>query len=250
MSPYDHRASQQPGDHAYVDPEDDLLTWAAAVAANDYIYPPPVVGPSGGRALQMGQTLGSIADNPGGGDGGGNEDKKKNRKEIERQRRHQIPKITEFVFQFVKKNGKKSKSDQMGEAANYIRHLKSNVQQLTNRRDNLLKGRALSSNPSSTSSSGTSSGHNTTSSVAVRQRFEGVEVVLSSGKKRQNDVVVLSRVMEAVVEEGFDVTSCVATQIDGCFYITMQLCQASASTTNIDLSGLKQKLNDVTSYQS
>ncbi|CAN1265107.1 Transcription factor bHLH36 [Linum perenne] len=148
------------------------------------------------------------------------------------------------------KQGKKSKSDQMGEAANYIRHLKSNVQQLTNRRDNLLKGRALSSNPSSTSSSGTSSGHNTTSSVAVRQRFEGVEVVLSSGKKRQNDVVVLSRVMEAVVEEGFDVTSCVATQIDGCFYITMQLCQASASTTNIDLSGLKQKLNDVTSYQS
>ncbi|CAN1265108.1 Transcription factor bHLH36 [Linum perenne] len=201
----------------------------------------------------MGQTLGSIADNPGGGDGGGNEDKKKNRKEIERQRRHQMSNLHSTLLSLLPHSshkGKKSKSDQMGEAANYIRHLKSNVQQLTNRRDNLLKGRALSSNPSSTSSSGTSSGHNTTSSVAVRQRFEGVEVVLSSGKKRQNDVVVLSRVMEAVVEEGFDVTSCVATQIDGCFYITMQLCQASASTTNIDLSGLKQKLNDVTSYQS
>ncbi|CAN0902644.1 Transcription factor bHLH55, partial [Linum grandiflorum] len=234
----------------YDNPEDDLLIWATA-ADNDYNNhcpsQPVQLAPTSGC-----QILNFTLDDP---SGGGDHEVKKRlpRKEIERRRRREMSDLHSTLLSLLPKcslKGKKSSlslSDQMGEAANYINHLKSNVQQLSNRRDSLLTKRALPSSHNSSSTSPSNShvvDNATTGSVTVRQRLDGVEVVISHG------VSVVSRVMEAVVEEGFDIISCVSTQIGGGGFINTMQCQASTWVTNVDLPGLQRKLNEVMSHQS
>lgn len=120
-----------------------------------------------------------------------------------------------------------------------IKHLKSNIQDLSVKRDKLKN---LSS--SSTFEHGTEiSDHNLLDSVTVRHYLDGLEIVLTRGPGEEG--ILLSRVLEAVLEEGFDVVGCTSTQKGQRHYTTIQ-CQAS-NLNCIDADRLKGKLIDVIS---
>ncbi|CAI0404048.1 unnamed protein product [Linum tenue] len=125
--------------------------------------------------------------------------------------------------------GKRSMSDHMGEAVNYIKHLESNIGELSSKRDKLKRSSSSSAVDQQQHSTNTTGGsrrrNGSGSSVTVRPHSAGVEVVTSSDKGGGFE---LSRVVEAVIQEGFDVTSCVSTQRQARFYNTMQ-CQVRIS---------------------
>jgi hypothetical protein len=106
----------------------------------------------------------------------------------------------------------------MNEAAKYIKHLSSNIRELSAKRDKFKK---LSN--SSTFEQGTEiSGHNLLDFVKVRPYLGGVEIVVSGGCGEEG--FLRSRVLEALLEEGFDAVSYVSTQKDERHYTTIQ-CQ-------------------------
>ncbi|XP_057995995.1 transcription factor bHLH120-like isoform X3 [Hevea brasiliensis] len=143
-------------------------------------------------------------------------------------------------FSLMGLQGKRSMSDHLNAAAKYIKNLQNNVQELSVKRD-MLKN--LSDSSTSLDDQGTeiSSQNNFMNTiVTVRSHVGGVEIGVSCGSGENS--FPLSRVLEAVVEEGFDVVSCISTKRDGRLYSTIQ-CQASHLTC-IDVAELQQKLND------
>ncbi|KAJ6374803.1 hypothetical protein OIU78_030317 [Salix suchowensis] len=178
-------------------------------------------------------------------DGNGNlgcEEKKVDRKEIERQRRQQMSTLHASLRNLLPLDsikGKRSISDHMNEAVKYIKHLKSNIHELSVKRDRLKN---LPS--SSTSDQGTEiSDHNLLDSVTVRHYLDGVEIVLTRDSGEEG--IRLSRVLESVLEEGFDVVRCTSTR-KGQRHFTTIHCQAS-NLNYIDADGLQRKLIDVIS---
>ncbi|XP_057995993.1 transcription factor bHLH120-like isoform X1 [Hevea brasiliensis] len=172
------------------------------------------------------------------------DEKKIIRKEIERQRRQQMSTLhgsLRSLLPLESLKGKRSMSDHLNAAAKYIKNLQNNVQELSVKRD-MLKN--LSDSSTSLDDQGTeiSSQNNFMNTiVTVRSHVGGVEIGVSCGSGENS--FPLSRVLEAVVEEGFDVVSCISTKRDGRLYSTIQ-CQASHLTC-IDVAELQQKLNDV-----
>ncbi|KAF2311811.1 hypothetical protein GH714_026847 [Hevea brasiliensis] len=198
------------------------------------------------------------------------DEKKIIRKEIERQRRQQMSTLhgslrsllpleslkvnnkeplsllsihidDNLWFSLMGLQGKRSMSDHLNAAAKYIKNLQNNVQELSVKRD-MLKN--LSDSSTSLGDQGTeiSSQNNFMNTiVTVRSHVGGVEIGVSCGSGENS--FPLSRVLEAVVEEGFDVVSCISTKRDGRLYSTIQ-CQASHLTC-IDVAELQQKLNDI-----
>ncbi|EEF51480.1 transcription factor bHLH36 [Ricinus communis] len=170
-------------------------------------------------------------------------EKKIIRKEIERQRRQQMSTLhasLRSLLPLESLKGKRSMSDHINEAAKYIKHLRSNVQELSAKRDKLKN---LSNSSSYEHGINYESAHDTfmNSIVSVRSYLGGVEIVISCDSGDEN--FLLSRVLEAVIEEGFDVVSCISTKSDQRIYNTIQ-CQANHNTY-VDLAALQQKLNDV-----
>lgn len=109
--------------------------------------------------------------------------------------------------------GKRSTSDHMHEAVNYIKDLEKKVKELGVKRDDLRKLNncnvvgSRSENPSD-------------SCVMVRSCLVGVEVVISSGLKEQ--VLHLSRVVELLLKEGLNVVSCFSTKVNTRLIYTIQ----------------------------
>lgn len=116
--------------------------------------------------------------------------------------------------------GKRSMSDHMNEAAKYIEQLKSNIQELSIKRDKLK----TLSNSSTSLEQGTdqNSDNSLPDFVTVRPYLGGVEIVVS--RRSEEDGFLLSRVLRALVEEGFDVVCCISTKNDERHYNTIQ-CQ-------------------------
>ncbi|OAY48208.1 transcription factor bHLH126 [Manihot esculenta] len=171
------------------------------------------------------------------------DDKKIIRKEIERQRRQQMSTLCASLRSLLpleSLKGKRAISDHINEAAKYIKDLQNNVQELSVTRDklkHLLNSTSLDDQGNEISSLDNLMNN----TVTVLSRVSGVEIVVSSESGEGN--FLLSRVLEAVIEEGFEVVSCISTKRDGRLYNTMQ-CQTSHLTC-IDVAALQQKLNDV-----
>ncbi|WCJ36559.1 basic helix-loop-helix (bHLH) DNA-binding superfamily protein [Euphorbia peplus] len=172
---------------------------------------------------------------------GDHDNKKIVRKEIERQRRKQMSTLHASLRSLLPADsikGKRSMSDHLDEAAKYIKHLQSNIKKLSIKRDKL---KDLWDGSSSSDEQRKCSHNNVTNtSVKVYSHVFGVEVVISSACNEEN--VVLSRVVEAMVKEGFDVISSISTKTDTRFYHTIQ-CQGRHLTCE-DLTALQHRLKN------
>ncbi|KAJ8771471.1 hypothetical protein K2173_026648 [Erythroxylum novogranatense] len=169
-----------------------------------------------------------------------NEDKKAIRKEIERQRRQQMSTLhasLRSLLPLASLKGKRSASDQIQAAAEYIKHLRSNIQQLSYKRDKLKMLEAPAGSSSSSAERGhiETTGNDPMNRVTVQHNLDGAEIVVQVGSEAEG--FRLSSVLEAIFEEGLDVISCFSTRKAGRMYNTIH-CQ-----TCTDLSGLEQKLD-------
>ena len=142
--------------------------------------------------------------------------------------------------------GKCSLADHMNEAVNYIKLLQTRIKELGSRRDD-LKIQRSSPDLSSTSalgldgnlsgSTGSSSsllaGNFSTSRVSVNPCLGGVEIVISCVTG-----VVLSRLLQILLEQGLTVTNCATTRFNKRLVYTIQSEVASRSLiTHISVLG-------------
>ncbi|CAI8604581.1 unnamed protein product [Vicia faba] len=156
--------------------------------------------------------------------------KKMIHKEVEKQRRQEMATLHDSLrsllpLEFIK--GKRSISDQMNTGVNYINHLKKNIKELTEKRDELKKLYNLSSLKSHASCSFSIHKNNTTVGIEITTREEGVP---------------LSKLLEQLQKEGLDVVSCFSTQVNGRLLHSMQ-CEVIDSKSVVDLSELRRKFS-------
>ncbi|XP_058105598.1 transcription factor bHLH36 [Magnolia sinica] len=160
-------------------------------------------------------------------------------RDVERQRRHEMAMLYASLrsllpLEYLK--GKRSISDHMNEAANYIRHQQKKIKELTEKRDGLRRVTLSSSSSSLLHGKGSS----TSPCVVVRPCWAGVEVVISSGPC---DGAPLPKILTVLVGEGLDVVSCVSTNVEDGLIHTIQ-CEVG-DVREADLCGVEQKLADL-----
>ncbi|XP_047166910.1 transcription factor bHLH118-like [Vigna umbellata] len=164
--------------------------------------------------------------------------KKMVHREIERQRRQEMATLHASLrsllpLPFIK--GKRSMSDQMNEAVNYINHLQKNIKELSEKRDKLKKKVAINSSLESRENKHESCG------FTVRQTSSGAVGIEFSGLSEEG--VSLSKLLELLLEEGLEVVCCLSTKVNGRLLHSLQ-CEVVNSDT-VDLSELRRKFSNV-----
>ncbi|XP_073032902.1 transcription factor bHLH118-like [Primulina eburnea] len=153
--------------------------------------------------------------------------RKNERRDLEKRRRNEMANLyaslqTLIPFECIK--GKRSISDHMHEAVNYIKHKKKNIQDLKIRRDQLKELSDISEN----------SKHSVTVNVETR----GVEILIHSCL--ENRSFRISTVFVEIMERGLDVVAWITTTVNGKFFHKIQA--ESSITTYIDPSVLQERL--------
>ncbi|WJX14618.1 hypothetical protein P8452_04853 [Trifolium repens] len=132
--------------------------------------------------------------------------------------------------------GKRSVSDHIGEAANYVQFLKQNINELETKRDKLKEmaslsmvetGKELSSDPS-----------RLVKCVKINLIQGGVEIVICSGFEDFSSR--LSDLMKIILEEGC-VVHCVTNQVNGKIFHTIK--SDVKDLTCLNLARLQYKLD-------
>nr|XP_043616126.1 transcription factor bHLH118-like [Erigeron canadensis] len=176
----------------------------------------------------------------GGSVGDGEDDKKKMaHREIEKQRRKEMAKLYASLrdllpLEFVR--GKRSISDHMHQAVDYIKQLEENVKGLGMKRDLLKKY--------SDTNGSSSMMNNLPNTVSASFCNGGVEILINSCSI--GDGFSLSGVLTTLLEGGLSVTNCILTKLNDRFLHSIQ-CEASDLSV-IDLSMLQQRLVFVANY--
>ncbi|XP_065869725.1 transcription factor bHLH118-like [Euphorbia lathyris] len=170
-----------------------------------------------------------------------NDKRKLLHRDIERKRRQEMATLHASLrsllpLEYIK--GRRSMSDHMHEAANYIKHLRKRISELNARKDELEQQTDLRSIPSQMGSSSNES--SPTSAVIIRPCLDGVEVVFSSGLKDQRSFT-LSRVLRILLQNGVSVVNCVSTTINERLFHTVKAEVKDPACLN--LSELQQRLN-------
>lgn len=109
--------------------------------------------------------------------------------------------------------GKRSISDHMNEAVNYIKHLNVRIHKLNDQKDKLKK---FSNSASFNSGSGDSSTCSRKCMVEINHLFDGteVEIIISRGSKEEGEDIPLSSVLQFLLERGLDVVNCFSTKVN------------------------------------
>ncbi|QCD95118.1 Achaete-scute transcription factor-related [Vigna unguiculata] len=177
------------------------------------------------------------------------EDKKWMHKETERQRRQEMGKLCNNLrsllpLEYVK--GKRSTSDHVHEAMNYINHLQDKVKQLQEKRDALLKVSNLSSIvPENESSCAT----HLPPLVLVHPFPGGLEIICSHSFRKS--VFPMSRLLDILHKEGLNVVNTTSIRRDGRFIHTIQSEDPNCSNMiDTDYSELQIKLVEALSSSS
>ncbi|XWS50634.1 hypothetical protein CRYUN_Cryun12cG0103100 [Craigia yunnanensis] len=160
--------------------------------------------------------------------------KQKLHREIERQRRQDMASLYASLRsllpdEYIK--GKRSKSDHMNEAVNYIKYLEKKVTDLDVKRDELKRLSNLTALGSGTETSN--------HSFIIRPCLIGIEIMFHCGFEEQD--LPLSIVLTVLLDEGLPVVSCVSAKSEEYLFYTIQT--EVNDPTNVNLSGLQQILS-------
>ncbi|XP_027359467.1 transcription factor bHLH118-like [Abrus precatorius] len=171
--------------------------------------------------------------------GSSNEHKKKMiHREIERQRRQEMATFIASLrsllpLEFIK--GKRSISDHMSEAVNYIKHMQHNIKELGAKRDKLKK---LSNYSKMENNHETL---HTYGNFTVHENNGIVGIEITSGFRKES--FKLSKLLQLLIEEGLEVVSCLSTEANGRLLHSVQ-CEVNDSNS-VDLSELRRKVANV-----
>ncbi|CAK7337141.1 unnamed protein product [Dovyalis caffra] len=164
--------------------------------------------------------------------------KKMMHREIERQRRQEMATLYASLraflpLEFIK--GKRSISDHMNQAVNYIKYLQKKIKELSAKKDRLRK---LSNLGVVASASGSSKKYSA-SSVALQAYPGGIEIIFDSDLKGRD--LPLSRVLQVLLEEGISVVNCVSTKVNERLFHTVQTQELNSLVgyAVLDLSSVK-----------
>ncbi|KAJ1419167.1 Myc-type, basic helix-loop-helix [Sesbania bispinosa] len=170
-----------------------------------------------------------------------NENKKRKimHRDIERQRRQEMATLHASLrsllpVEYLK--GKRSISDHMHQAVNYIKHLGNKIEELNNKRDRLRK-------LCNTGKMENSQAAKQDVVVTVRSCWIGIEVVINTAHE---EGFPLSRVLQALIREGFRVINCSSTKVKGRLFHTIES-EENNDGRRIDQSELQQKLTSLIS---
>ncbi|KAL5069995.1 hypothetical protein RYX36_020882, partial [Vicia faba] len=150
------------------------------------------------------------------------DEKKIIRREVEKQRRMQMSILcsslrSSLPIHLIK--GKRSVSDHIGEAANYVQILKEKVKELEIKRDKLKE--IISSSMVETGNELPADPSSLVKCVNINLIPDGVEIVICSGfegcRMRLSDLMKI-----IVLEEGCDVVHCVTNQVNGKIFHTIK----------------------------
>ncbi|CAA7060244.1 unnamed protein product [Microthlaspi erraticum] len=173
------------------------------------------------------------------------DDNKKKKKllhrDIERQRRQEMATLfaslrTNLPLEYIK--GKRAVSDHVNGAVNFIKDTETRIKELSARRDELHKetGQNYKSNPDPAK---TGAGKSDPASLMVQPCVSGFEVVVSSNSSGPQ-ALPLSRVLEALQEQGLEVVSSLTTRVNERLMHTIQVEVNSFGC--LDIAWLQQKL--------
>nr|WKE35192.1 basic helix-loop-helix family protein [Rosa persica] len=129
-------------------------------------------------------------------------------REIERQRRQEMATLyatlrSHLPLEYLK--GKRSISDHVHQAANYIKHIQKDIEELQEKRDELKKQYNISGSSTEVVENSQCSSQMGDSVILVRLACMGVEVAVNTPLKQG---LPLSRVIDILVAEGLSIVSC------------------------------------------
>ncbi|CAK9311020.1 unnamed protein product [Citrullus colocynthis] len=177
-------------------------------------------------------------------------DERKKRKlihrDVERQRRQEMSSLyttLRSLLPFECLKGKRSISDHMQEAVNYIQYMQRKIQQLSDKRDELRK--LFDENTASVCITKMLNSSKR-DSVVVRSKNElGVQVVLDTAIKHR---LLISNILHVLLGEGFEVLSCISNKLNERLIHTIE-CQPIVNNDGcypiIDTSELQHKLSNL-----
>nr|WIE96205.1 basic helix-loop-helix transcription factor [Loropetalum chinense var. rubrum] len=172
-----------------------------------------------------------------------NENKKKIlHRDLERQRRVEMGTLYDSLrsllpLEYLK--GKRSISDHMHESVNYIKHLQKKIEELSDKRDVLIK-RLSNSNTLNVGQECSQS--RPLDFVTVKPCWAGVEVVMSCALTKEEQLP-LSRVLQVIIKEGLSIVSCISTKVNERLLHTIE--SEVSDGRKVNLSELQQKLRDL-----
>ncbi|CAJ1952572.1 unnamed protein product [Sphenostylis stenocarpa] len=165
-----------------------------------------------------------------------NEHKKKMiHKEIERQRRQEMATCYASLrsllpLEFIK--GKRSISDHMNEAVNYIKHMQNNIKELGAKRDELKKFNNRNFENSHEDL-------HTSCSFTVHENNGVIGIEITGGLREEKPKV--SKLLQFLTQEGLEVVSYLSSEVNGRLLHSVQ-CEVNNSYT-VDLYQLRNKVS-------
>nr|XP_010326593.1 transcription factor bHLH125-like [Solanum lycopersicum]XP_010326594.1 transcription factor bHLH125-like [Solanum lycopersicum] len=168
--------------------------------------------------------------------------KKAVHRNIERHRRQEMANLVTSLrslipIEFIK--GKRSASDHMHAAVNYIKYLQKNIQELDNTRKCIIS--LDNQNKSSTIVDIFQQNNNC---VTVNKCEDGMEILINVNNSNKEDIFSLSKVLRWLLKQGLNVVSCDNSKKDERTLIRIQ-CQVSDISSGLTVVGLQKKLTDV-----
>lgn len=180
-------------------------------------------------------------------------------RDIERQRRQEMANLYASLrsllpLEYIK--GKRSIADHMQEAVNYIKYLQKNIEELGVRRDEIMKKASSSNSKTNSNNNGSSASEDgsgvsvspNSSTVTVNLCRDGALEILISGSCNLKELTVnfpISKVLKKLVEEGFNVISCISTKSNEFVTVHRILTAEVRDTKCINIMELQQKLSNI-----